>query len=129
MKAWKRAELDMARDMGTQRIPVTGERFGADFQDGLCWYQLKKRQGMPGLIREWLESLRAISRAHRGERIPVFVWMQPHMRRADALVVLRWADWRELHGPAEDPLADMQTAPLDAPAPVKLECTIRGVTP
>ncbi len=100
-KAWKRAERDLARDVGTQRIPVTGERGGADFADALCWYQLKKRLGMPALLREWLQALK-VERvtATKAGKLPVFVWMQPGHPRADALVVLRWQDWRELHGDA-----------------------------
>ena len=33
-KAWKAFERRLAHDVGTERIPVTGERDGADFEDG-----------------------------------------------------------------------------------------------
>jgi hypothetical protein len=39
--AWKAFERRLARDIGSARIPVTGERAGADFQDGMFVYQAK----------------------------------------------------------------------------------------
>ncbi len=33
-KTWKAFECRLAHDVGTERIPVTGERDGADFEDG-----------------------------------------------------------------------------------------------
>ena len=40
-RAWKAFERRLARQLGTQRIPVTGERAGADFTDGMFAYQAK----------------------------------------------------------------------------------------
>lgn len=57
-KGWKQAERRMARDVGCERIPVTGERHGADFADGLCVYQLKVRKAIPGWLWDWLEGIR-----------------------------------------------------------------------
>ena len=55
----------MARDVGSERIPVTGERDGADFQDGLCVYQLKVRKAIPKWLWVWLGGIVATRHAQR----------------------------------------------------------------
>src|SRR5207302_8979420 len=37
-RRWRRFERDLARDVGTERIPVTGERDGADFETAVFVY-------------------------------------------------------------------------------------------
>ncbi len=44
---WKRAERMLAQGVGTSRIPVTGERAGADCEAGMFSYQIKSRTGQP----------------------------------------------------------------------------------
>ncbi len=46
-KSWKRRERRIARALGTERIPVTGERAGADCEAGMFSYQIKSRTGQP----------------------------------------------------------------------------------
>ena len=96
-RGWKQAERNHARDMGSERIPVTGERHGADFVDGLFAYQLKVRKVIPSWIFEWLRGI--CTTAATTDRIGVLVLNQPRKPRRDALVVLRWGDWVDLHGP------------------------------
>ena len=48
--SWKAVERRMARDVGVERIPVTGERHGADFEDGIACYQVKCRRVIPGWL-------------------------------------------------------------------------------
>jgi hypothetical protein len=95
-KGWKRAERQHARDVGTERIPVTGERDGADFVSGPFAYQLKVRKVIPAWIGAWLGGICAM--AARSNRTGVLVLNRPHRPRRAALVVLRWSDWVELHG-------------------------------
>ena len=95
-KGWKQAERAHARDVGTERIPVTGERAGPDFVAGLFAYQLKVRQTVPGYLIDWLDGICAS--AKRRQQIGVVVMNQPHRPRRNALVILRWADWVALHG-------------------------------
>jgi hypothetical protein len=84
----------LARDVGTQRIPVTGERHGADFVAGRVSYQLKVRRMLPAWLFAWLEGIcaSALKRGHVG----ALVLNRPRRPRRDALVIVRWADWQRL---------------------------------
>jgi hypothetical protein len=97
--SWKASERRMARDVGTERIPVTGERNGSDFTDTLACYQLKVRRMLPAWLWAWLGGIQGTA-AKQG-RIGVLVLRVPRMRDEDALVVLSWRDWVALHGDAQ----------------------------
>ena len=94
-KSWKAFERRVAKRVGGKRIPVTGEREGADVVAGQFCYQAKLRRGMPSYLREWLRGITAA-----GERCGatgVVVWKMPGARDDDAVVVLRLKDWQDLH--------------------------------
>jgi len=99
-RRWKRVERKLAGDVGVQRIPVTGERDGADFADASACYQAKSRRALPGWLWRWLSGIRATGQRHG--KAGVLVLHRPGQARADALVVLSWADWCALHGTPED---------------------------
>ena len=82
--------------MGGKRIPVTGERDGADVDAGPFVYQAKLRRGLPSYLRSWLRGI--VSAGERKGSIGVVVWKQPNARDDDAVVVLRLKDWQALHG-------------------------------
>ena len=63
-------------------------------QTPLFRYQIKSRQGIPSYVRQWLRA----AQGDDGERIGVLIWQEPHKADAEALVVVRFADWVELHG-------------------------------
>ena len=88
----------MARDVGTERIPVTGERAGSDFTDAIACYQLKVRRMLPAWLWSWLGGIQGTATKHG--RIGVLVLRVPRMRDDDALVILSWRDWVALHGAA-----------------------------
>lgn len=94
-RGWKAFERRMCRDVGTERIPVTGERHGADGRTQMFAYQFKLRR-MPSWLFLWVAGICASARV--SGRIGVVVLKQPNMRDTDALVVLRWSDWVDLHG-------------------------------
>lgn len=97
MSRWKAVERRLARDVGTERIPVTGlDRDGADFEDGIACYQAKSRRSLPVWLWRWLAGI--VSTATAKGKTGVLVLHQPGQDRGEALVVLRWRDWRELHG-------------------------------
>lgn len=98
-KRWKRVERVLARDVGSQRIPVTGERHGADFEDAIACYQVKSRKAIPGWLWEWHAGIQGTATAK--DKAGVVVLHQPGQDRAKALVVLTWADWVDLHGNAD----------------------------
>lgn len=93
---WKKFERRCARDMGVQRIPVTGERHGADAVTPMFAFQFKCRSMLPSWIFGWLDGITGT--AARNDKIGVLVMKTPRMRDTEALVVLRWADWLALHG-------------------------------
>ena len=95
-KGWKAFERRCAKDMGTQRIAVTGERHGSDASTSLFCFQFKCRAMLPGWLWEWLTGI--VVTAERKQKIGVLVLKVPRMRDQDALVVLKWRDWVALHG-------------------------------
>jgi hypothetical protein len=95
-KGWKQFERRMARDVGTERIPVTGERHGADCANGLFCFQFKLRRVLPAYLWEWLGGI--VASAARSGKVGVLVVKKPRQQDAEALVVLRWQDWVDLHG-------------------------------
>jgi hypothetical protein len=82
--------------MGTERIPVTGERAGADAATSMFCFQFKLRRSFPGWLWEWLSGIR--SSAAPSGRVGVLVLKKPRQKDAEALVVLSWKDWCDLHG-------------------------------
>ena len=96
-RGWKKAERLMARDVGNEREPVTGEREGRDFgKRGPFAYQLKVRRSLPAWLFAWLDGI--CRTADRHEQTGVLVLNRPRRPRKDALVVIRWRDWCAFHG-------------------------------
>ena len=95
--AWKAFERRLAKRVGGKRIPVTGERNGADVIGGDPFvYQCKLRRGVPSYLREWLRGI--VSAGERRGSVGVVIWKQPNARDDEAVVVLRLRDWQDLHG-------------------------------
>ncbi len=94
-RGWKAFERRLARQLGTQRLPVTGERAGADFCDGMFAYQAKLGRRLPAYLQRWLAGI--VAAGERRGRVGVVVWKPKGARDRDALVVVRFADWRALH--------------------------------
>lgn len=86
----------MCRDVGTQRIPVTGERHGADGATAMFTFQFKLRRALPQWLFAWMDGITGTARAQ--SKIGVLVLKRPRQEDRDALVVLRWSDWVSLHG-------------------------------
>jgi hypothetical protein len=96
-RAWKAFERRLSKDMGTNRIPVTGERDGADAKTSMFQFQFKLRKVIPLWLFRWMDGIVASAAAH--EKIGVLVLKRPRMEDTDALVIVRWRDWVDLHGP------------------------------
>lgn len=94
---WKAFERRCAQLLGTQRIPVTGERNGADAETPLFAIQFKKRACVPGYLRDWLTGIRAAAAARR--KIGIVVMQNPGGQDLDSFVVVSLRDWLDLHGP------------------------------
>ena len=97
-KAWKAFERRIAARVGGKRIPVTGERDGADVVAGPFVYQAKLRRGLPSYLRDWLRGI--VAAGERCGSTGVVIWKAPNARDDDAVenVVLRLKDWQDWHG-------------------------------
>ncbi len=97
-KAWKAFERRLATRLGGRRIPVTGERDGADIVAGPFVYQAKLRQRMPSYLRDWLRGIVGTVERQATPATGVVVWKAPNARADDAVVALRLKDWEALLG-------------------------------
>jgi hypothetical protein len=95
-KSWKAFERRLCRDMGTERIAVTGERHGSDGTTSLFCFQFKLRRSLPGWLWDWLGGI--VASAAVSGKVGVLVLKKPRQEDTEALVVLRWKDWCDLHG-------------------------------
>ena len=100
-RGWKQFERRCARDVGTERIAVTGERHGADASNEMFAFQFKLRRVLPAYLWEWLSGIRGS--AQRTGKVGVLVVKKPRQKDVDALVILSWGDWIALHGRLEQP--------------------------
>ena len=96
-KSWKAFERRVAKRVGGRRIPVTGERDGADVVAGPFVYQAKLRRGLPSYLHTWLQGIVAAGE-RSGGATGIVVWKAPGALDDDAVVVLRLADWCDWHG-------------------------------
>jgi len=98
-KRWKAGERKHAKDMGTERIPVTGrqrDKGGADYETPMFAFGDKDGYRRPGYLEQWIADLEGYARPR--DKIPIVVWHEPGQRRDNDLVFLRWKDWVDLHG-------------------------------
>lgn len=93
---WKARERRIAADLGGQRIPVTGmDRDGADVVTPLFHVQAKLRRSLPSWLWRWLNGIVSTTPA---DKVGILVLMTPGQEQKDALVVLRYSDFVDLHG-------------------------------
>lgn len=96
-KAWKRFETRISRDHGVERQPVTGDREAGDSKaHPMFVFQMKLRQSIPKCIREWSDGV--CGTATRERKIGVLIVKEPGKHDENALVILRYKDWVDLHG-------------------------------
>jgi hypothetical protein len=103
MAAWKAYERRVAHALGGRRRPVTGiDRGDGDVFTPMFEVQVKLRNGQPVYLKQWLADICRTAAAR--DKVGVVVWKTPGSGRPDdeALVVMRWRDFVDLHGvPAE----------------------------
>ena len=86
----------IAKDVGGKRIPVTGERHGADVISPLFCFQTKTRRSLPSWLFGWLGGI--VAAARPVNKIGVLVLNRPRCPRRQALVIMRWDDFVALTG-------------------------------
>ena len=100
-RGWKKAERQIAKDLGGKRLACTGERHGADVSHPLFKVQLKVRRALPAWIFDWLGGI--VANARPSGSIGVLVLNKPRCPRRQALVILRWDDWVSIVGTPQVP--------------------------
>jgi len=103
--AWKAFERRTARDHGVERTPVSGRQAdtgGLDWSNQMFAAQVKLGYNEPGYLRTWVDGIRRHAQV-RG-LVGIVIWKHKWVRDENALVILRYADWLELHGQVEDGL-------------------------
>jgi hypothetical protein len=103
MSRWKAFERRCAVRLGGRRRPVTGlDRGDGDVFTPMFEVQCKLRAGHPAYLVRWLAEVCRTAAAR--DRIGVVVWKEPGKGRDDgeALVVMRFRDFVDLHGPLAD---------------------------
>ena len=84
--------------MGVERQAVTGARHGADNapHPRFC-FQFKLRRMLPSWLFAWLAGI--VATAARDGKVGVLVLKTPRMQDGEAIALVRWRDWVDLHGP------------------------------
>jgi hypothetical protein len=95
-RGWKKFERRVARDHACERIPVSGERDGADARNAMFSFQTKLRRAIPKCIREWSDAIHRAAQRHG--TIGVLIVKEPGKHDDNALVIVRYHDWIDLHG-------------------------------
>lgn len=98
---WKAYELRVSKDLGGKRIPVTGlDRNGADVVTPMFHCQVKLRKALPAWLFTWLDGIVGTAAEHN--KVGILILRKPRQDDADALVVMRFKDFRDLHGTQEE---------------------------
>lgn len=92
--AWKAYERRVAALLGGKRIPVTGEREGADVESVLALGQCKKRKRMPEYLFSWLDGIRR--RAKDKGKLGIVVMQRPGRLDLESVVIMRFDDFLDI---------------------------------
>ena len=101
MSTWKARERATARVLGGKRIPVTGERAGADCETPILSVQHKHGRNRPGYLLDWLDGIRG--NAQPKQKTGIVVWSVHRERQSDAIVLISLADFEALFGKVPTP--------------------------
>lgn len=99
---WKAAERRVAADLGGRRVPVTGiDRDGADVVTSMFHVQIKLRKALPAWLWDWLNGIRydaLMNGVGEPGKIGILILKRPRERDTEALVVMSYGDFVDLHG-------------------------------
>jgi hypothetical protein len=97
---WKAYELRVAKALNGRRIPVTGiDRDGADVVTPMFHAQIKLRRALPAWLWGWLSGICATTPPGK---VGILILRKPRQEDAEALVVMRYGDFVDLHGPVTE---------------------------
>jgi hypothetical protein len=99
--SWKRTELEIARRLGGERVPVSGRTRGwaPDVSHPWLAIECKERKNMPVLLAtamDQAEKSAAWSKKRgEGDKLPIAIVHQKGQHMANALVCMRLSDFEE----------------------------------
>ena len=94
---WKGWEWRVGKDLGGRRIPVTGlDPHGADVVTPMFDCQLKLRKSLPAWLFDWLGGI--VATAQPKGKVGILLLRKPRQDDAEALVIMRYGDFCDLHG-------------------------------
>ena len=102
-KAWKSAEMRVARLFGSERTGPTG-RDDNDFIHALIAPEVKYRKSLPFWALTCLEQARTAKSA--AGKVPCVFMLQRGMRLRDGLVVMTIRNFEQLYGRIDSPASD-----------------------
>lgn len=98
---WKAWELRVGKQLGGRRVPVTGlDRDGADVVTPMFHAQLKLRKALPSWLFAWMDGIVATT---PDGKVPLLILRKPRQEDRDALVIMRYGHFRDLHGDPQPP--------------------------
>jgi len=98
-KTWKKSERRIATLLSGRRIPVTGERDGADVETPVFCVQVKRRRSFPLWLDVWMSGI--CHTARRRNKTGILVLVHPGKHATNSVVCLRMSDFVDLCGPLE----------------------------
>ena len=102
-KRWKAVERKVMKRLGGARLAVDGRRGGADGvvpppEQGPALFSVQvKSRRTPRWLEDWLGMIEAEA-VRRNRSIGVLVLHRPRKEIGEALVVVRFREWEQLHG-------------------------------
>lgn len=94
---WKKRELGLAHDLGGERLPVSGRtKDEPDAETPMFVIQSKHKKSHPSYLWTWLSGICGVAKDRN--KTGILVISKPRQDRSEALVIMRYADFLELHG-------------------------------
>lgn len=95
-KTWKNVELALARLLDGSRVPITGRARGStpDIEHSDYSIEVKHRKAIPEWIKDAMNQAEASNKG--GEKLPIVILHEKHMRFEDSFVMVRLKDLKEL---------------------------------
>jgi hypothetical protein len=94
-KRWKAVERNVAKLLGGERIPVTGEREGMDVRTPIFAVQVKHGRKRPSYLRTWLDGIRDAGK-RGGGRLGIVVWITNGEGANDGIVMMQASEFAAL---------------------------------
>jgi hypothetical protein len=100
MTTWKKVELEVARRLGGNRLPITGRIRGSAPDGETAWLciEVKHRKTLPKWLHNAMEQavLSVLSKEDRQHKIPIVVLHEKYKAHDENFVIMRQQDFENL---------------------------------